>query len=226
MMSKSDEKVLRVTRSKDVAKASYDKLSRWYDLIAGSEEKKFRKIALQKLNVAEGERVLEIGFGTGHALIALAKSVGSSGKVYGLDISEGMLDISQTRITKAGLSENIDLKCGDATVLPYADNFFDAVFMSFTLELFDTPEIQPVLQQCRRVLNINGRLSIVAMAQAEKSNLMTKLYAWSHKKFPNYIDCRPIFVGQSVQNAGFEIEEVVKSSTWGLPIEIVLAKKA
>jgi protein-L-isoaspartate O-methyltransferase len=46
-------------------------------------EKRFTESGLQKLKVKEGETVLEIGFGTGHALVALARLVGQSGKVYG-----------------------------------------------------------------------------------------------------------------------------------------------
>ena len=90
-MAKKNE-ILRVTRPKEQARAAYNKLSRWYDVIAGFFEKKPRELALQKLNVAEGEKVLEIGFGTGHCMLALAQLVGNSGKVYGIDISEGMLN--------------------------------------------------------------------------------------------------------------------------------------
>jgi hypothetical protein len=46
-------------------------------------EKRFTESGLQKLKVKQGETVLEIGFGTGHALVALARLVGQSGKVYG-----------------------------------------------------------------------------------------------------------------------------------------------
>jgi len=224
-MPKTNQEILRVTRSKEDAKISYDKLSKWYDMIAGSEEKKFRKIGLKKLNVIEGERTLEIGFGTGRAALALAKSVGETGKVYGIDISRGMFDISQARIAKAGLSERVDLRCADAANLPYTDNFFDALFISFTLELFDTPDIQPVLQQCKNVLKIGGRLCVVSMLKEEKPGFMAKLYHWGHLKFPNYIDCRPIYVSHAIKDAEFLIADVTKMSSWGLPVEIVLAKK-
>jgi len=57
---------------------NYDRLSRWYDRFAGSE-KAFTDLGLQMLAVKEGERVLEIGFGTGHALAALEAAAGSAG---------------------------------------------------------------------------------------------------------------------------------------------------
>ena len=92
---------------------------------------------MQELGAKDGETVLEIGVGTGHCILALAQSVGNAGKVYGIDISEGMYDVTCARMRKAGLSGRVDLECGDAAELPYESDFFDAVFISFTLELFD-----------------------------------------------------------------------------------------
>jgi len=217
--------IKRVKRSKEEAKNSYNKMSKWYDLLAGYSEKRFRDVGLQTLNIQEGEKVLEIGFGTGHCILSLARLVGDTGKTYGLDISEGMLKITTSRIEKAGLSEKVDLQCGDALNLPYPKYYFDAVIMSFTLELFDTPEIPIVLEQCNRVLKKGGRICVVAMSKEEKQGPIVKLYEWLHERFPGYIDCRPIFVRQSLESAHFKIINAIMISFWGLDVEVVLAAK-
>ncbi|MCP4421838.1 MAG: class I SAM-dependent methyltransferase [Chloroflexi bacterium] len=218
-------RISNVTRTKVEAKASYDLMSRWYDLFAEPAEKKYKEMGLYKLNVREGETVLEIGFGTGQCIKALAESVGNSGKIYGIDLSQGMFNVAQARVRKARLSDRVALTCGDAATLPYENNFFNAVYISFSLELFDTLEIPIVLQACRRVLQINGRLSIVAMSKKEKSGLMVTLYEWVHEKFTKYADCRPIFVQKAMEEAGFQIESVTEMSMFGLPVDIVLGRK-
>jgi len=145
-------RISRVTRSKESARASYNRMSRFYDLLASSSERKFVESGIEKLGIKEDEKVLEIGFGTGHALVSLAQAVGEKGKVYGIDISEGMLAVARKKLKKAGLSDRVELTQGDATHLPYPDNSFDAVFMAFTFELFDTPQIPIVLAECQRLL--------------------------------------------------------------------------
>jgi ubiquinone/menaquinone biosynthesis C-methylase UbiE len=217
--------ISRVTRSKQEAKASYDRMSRWYDVLSGRFEKRYRDEGLGKLGAREGGVVLEVGFGTGHCILALAQSAGDKGKVYGIDISEGMCNIALSRIEKSGLSERVELHCGDATHLPFKANCFDAVFMSFALELFDTSEIPIVLDECRRVLRSDGRICIVAMSKKAKDGMMVKLYEWFHDRLPNYVDCRPIYVRDALEQAGFRVQDVSKMSMWGLPVEIVLAKK-
>jgi len=219
------EGICRVTRSKEAAKASYDKLSKWYDVVVGRTEKKFRELGLQRLAVREGEQVLEIGFGTGHCIAALARSVGASGKVYGIDISEGMREVTLSRVREAGLSERVELQCGDAAKLPYESDSFDAVFTSFTLELFDTPEIPIVLKECHKVLRPNGRMCVVSLSKEGKAGVLVKVYEWMHKHFPNHADCRPIFVRRALENVGFKIDDTTTMSWLSLPVEIVVAEK-
>ncbi len=214
--------ISRVVRSKEEAKTSYNRMSRWYDWMASSE-KKYRDIGLEKLNAQIGERILEIGYGTGHCIQALSTAVTSSGQVCGIDISDGMHQITQARIEKAGLSAQVDLRVGDALDLPFVKNHFDGVFMSFTLELFDTPEIPLVLQQCHQVLHPDGRIVIVSLIK--KASRVVSIYEWFHEKMPAAVDCRPIFAQEALESAGFSIQNVDALSMWGLPVEIILASK-
>lgn len=215
-MSRNATPMSEVIRSKQVTKAGYDRLSKWYDAITGSFSGKSREKGLQKLNAREGETILEIGFGTGHCIKALAESVGDAGKVYGLDISEGMRGVTQSRVEKAGLAERVELRLGDATRLPFKDNLFDAIYSSFTLEMFDAGEIPIVLNQCWRVLKPSGRLGVVSLSkQAAKNNWMTRLYRLSYEHSPDLAG-RPYFVRKAV-------EETV--SLMGLPVEIIVARK-
>ena len=224
-MSNHQKEISRVIRTKEETKLSYDRLSSRYDMLVGRSEKKFKDAGLQLLGTTENEKVLEVGFGTGQCIVSLAQSVGNTGKVYGIDISEGMLNHARSRVEKAGLSNRVELQCGDATQLPYDTDYFDAIFTSFTLELFDVPEISTVLHECLRVLKHNGRISVVAMSKEGKPGFMVKFYEWVHEKIPSYIDCRPIFVEKSKRDAGYQINSAKTLSLWGIPVEIVLAVK-
>lgn len=224
-MNEESMQVSDVPRSKEQARSMYNRLSRWYDLLSGSAEAKLREAGLRKLAPKAGDVVLEIGFGTGHAIVALAKLVGETGKVYGIDISEGMLAVTQARLAKAGLEGRAVLQVGDAEQLPFEADFFDGIFSSFTLELFDTPEIPAVLAECRRTLRPGGRLGVVAMAKQAQPNLITRLYEWLHAKWPQYVDCRPIYVREALEAAGFRIVAADTLSLFGLGVAIVVGEK-
>jgi demethylmenaquinone methyltransferase/2-methoxy-6-polyprenyl-1,4-benzoquinol methylase len=160
-------------------------------------------------------------------LVALAKAVGPTGRVIGLDISDGMLGIARERLQKEGLNELVELHLGDAAKLDFIEaNSQDGVFMSFTLELFDNPEIPRVLQECHRILKPGGRLAVVSMTKTDPPGIAVRMYEWFHEHMPDYADCRPIFARQALEHSGFTIQNVSVSSMWGLPVEIVLGKKS
>ena len=94
--------------------------------------------------------------------------------------------------------------------------------MSFTLELFDTPEIPIVLSEIKRVLKPNGRLGVVSLSREDGTSLMLRLYEWMHQRMPQYIDCRPIYVEQALKEAGFQVVHSEKEKLWGLPAKVVV----
>lgn len=215
--------LLRVLQSKQETRAFYNKISAVYDLLSEHSEGPVRRAGLAMLKIAPGEHVLEIGYGTGHCLVDLARAVGAQGKVFGIDISDGMQAHALALLKKESLAERVTLACGDATQLPWPDASFDAVFMSFTLELFDNPEIPVVLAECRRVLRNGGRIGVVAMSK-EQEGLAVEAFEWTHRHFPNFLDCRPIYPRRAVEAAGFAVREVRAMDMWA-KVEMVVGEK-
>ena len=201
---------------------NYDRLSRWYDSFSASE-RHISEIGLQLLDAQPGESVLEIGFGTGHSLIKLGQAVDSAGKVTGIDLSPGMITVARQRVRQAGLKDRIFLYPGDATDLPFSAQQFQAIFMSFTLELFATDEIPVVLAECQRVLQPGGRLGIVTLLKNDSRAV--KIYEWFHLRFPRIVDCHPIVIQQVLENAGLRIDKRVEKRLWGLPVSAVMVRK-
>jgi ubiquinone/menaquinone biosynthesis C-methylase UbiE len=234
----SDEEggIARVLQTKSETQAFYNKIAKVYDLLAEHSEQPMREIALQMLAPAPGEHLLEVGFGTGHVLARLAQAVGPTGHVWGIDISENMLAQARNLLERKGLADRVSLDRGDAEDLPYPSDFLDGIFMCFTLELFDTPEIPRVLAQCRRVLRPGGRLVVAAVSKQTSSErpspgaphagepLVLRAFEWTHRHFPNLLDCRPIYVCRALAAAGFIIEDTRIKSMW-IPVEIVRAGK-
>jgi demethylmenaquinone methyltransferase/2-methoxy-6-polyprenyl-1,4-benzoquinol methylase len=224
-----------LTHSRAQTRANYDRLSRWYDLLAGSSERALRDLGLRALAIREGEYALEIGCGTGAALVELARAAGPSGLAVGVDLSIGMCREAGLRTAcpavpgiaaaevPPGVSLSAAIICGDAAHIPLSGGIFDAVFMSFALELFSEGDMRAVLSECRRVLRSGGRLCVVAMAVPSRHTGMTRLYAWAHRRFPVAIDCRPIAVSQVLALSGFRVERLTRQYLWGLPAEVALA---
>lgn len=204
--SQQEKKILPVLVSDQEIKEGYSTLSRFYAILEGVFEKGVRRKGLKLLSVRPGEVVLEVGFGTGYSLKEIANSVGQEGKVYGIDITPEMLKITKRRLKKAGLLDRAELYEGDARRMPFEDSKFDAVYMASTLELFDTPDIPRVLKEIKRVLKPGGRFGVASLSkEGREDSLFLRFYEWLHQRIPKYASCRPIYVGKSVADAGYEI---------------------
>jgi demethylmenaquinone methyltransferase/2-methoxy-6-polyprenyl-1,4-benzoquinol methylase len=200
----------------------YDRLSSVYDLLADSSEAACRAEGLALLHARAGERVLEVGFGTGHALAALGRAVGPAGLVVGVDVSSGMLAAARRSLASAGAGRVV-VALNDARNLCFRDHVFDAAFLSFTLELFDRPDMLIVLSELARVLRPGGRLGVVAMAETDPTNAMIDFYQWLHRHFPHFVDCRPIRLEERLAEAGFVESSQHRLSIWRLSVLAVVA---
>jgi SAM-dependent methyltransferase len=108
-----------------------------------------------------GERLLEIGPGTGYYTLDLAEWVGPDGRVEIFDIQTEMLDHTMRRASERGIA-NVKPTQGDAQDLPYEDGSLDAVVL--TTVLGEIPDQEAALREVARVLRPGGRLVVGELA--------------------------------------------------------------
>jgi ubiquinone/menaquinone biosynthesis C-methylase UbiE len=109
------------------------------------------------LEPASGERVLEIGPGTGYYTLDLARWVGHEGTIEVFDLQQEMLDHTVRRAREKGLW-NVNPTQGDAQDLPYEDGSFDAAVLVTVLG--EIPDQEAALREIARVLRPGGRLVV------------------------------------------------------------------
>jgi ubiquinone/menaquinone biosynthesis C-methylase UbiE len=109
------------------------------------------------LEPTAGERILEIGPGTGYYTLDLADWVGHEGSVEIFDLQQEMLDHTIRRARERGLW-NVNPTQGDAQELPYEDDSFDAAILVTVLG--EIPDQEAALREIARVLRPGGRLVV------------------------------------------------------------------
>jgi SAM-dependent methyltransferase len=113
------------------------------------------------LKLAPGDKVLDVGCGTGAFAIEAARRVQPGGSVAGLDRNEGMLAVARRKASA------IDWRSGRAEALPFADGAFDAVGSQFALMFFE--DRVAGLREMSRVLKPGGRLAVAVWDALERS---------------------------------------------------------
>ena len=122
------------------------------------------RAAMERLGVAAGQRVLDVGCGCGQTLLQLAALAGPSGHVLGVDISPPML--ARARERAAG-QPTIALALGDAQTYAFAPGAFDALYSRFGVMFFDDP--RAAFRNLRAAVRSGGGLSFVCWQDLAKN---------------------------------------------------------
>jgi len=154
---------------------------RHYDLvnnvITWSLDERWRKKAARECLASNPEKVLDLCCGTGDLAIYLARLSQNNIELTGLDYSQPMLDIANLKAQKDGVDNRISFIYGDAASLPFPDEHFDSVGISFAFRnlTYKNPMVKQYVAEVVRILKPGGRFVIVESSQP-KSKLIRKLF--------------------------------------------------
>jgi demethylmenaquinone methyltransferase / 2-methoxy-6-polyprenyl-1,4-benzoquinol methylase len=152
----------QVTQMFDAISGNYDGLNR---VISFGIDVKWRKKVLRLVQEQNPDTVLDIATGTGDLAILMAKT--NASKITGLDISSGMLEIGKQKVKDRALENRIAMVLGDSENMPFPDNHFDAITVSFGIRNFET--LEKGLAEILRVLKPNGIFVILETSVPEKT---------------------------------------------------------
>jgi ubiquinone/menaquinone biosynthesis C-methylase UbiE len=155
-------------------------LIRWgafYDTVVNlltlGQTKRLRTMTIDQAMLKPGERLLDVGCGTGGVTIPAKKRIGQNGPVSGIDPSPEMIVVARKKAQRARV--DIDFRIGVIESLPYADGSFDVVTSSLMMHHLPYDVQQKGLAEIYRVLRPGGRI-LIADAMKQNSFFLKPLF--------------------------------------------------
>ncbi len=146
----------------------FDNIAAKYDFLnhflSAGIDKRWRKKAIKELAELEPKQILDVATGTGDFAFEAMKL--NPDKLTGIDISEGMLKVGREKIKARSMESKMEFLHGDSEALPFDDNTFDAVTVSFGARNFQN--LKKGLSEIYRVLKPEGKLVVLEFSKPRK----------------------------------------------------------
>lgn len=188
--------------------AAYRRYARIYDFIFGPVMEPGRKRVVQSLECRPGEKVLEVGVGTGLSLPLYPREV----EVTGIDVSSEMLNKARHRVERRGLGNVSDLLEMDAENMTFANGSFDRVVAMYVVSV--VPDPYRLVDQMRRVCKPDGEIMIVNHFQSKSSvmSFFEKMLA----RFSGAAGFRPdMDLDEFIRKSGLDVIERTGANLFG-----------
>jgi demethylmenaquinone methyltransferase/2-methoxy-6-polyprenyl-1,4-benzoquinol methylase len=165
--------------------AMFDRIARPYDamnrVMTAGLDVRWRKLAADATGVGPGASVLDCCCGTADLSIELARRVGPSGEVVGVDFAERMLERGRAKIARKGLDQ-ATLLHGDALDLPFEDDRFAAATAAFGLR--NVADLGRGLRELVRVVRPGGRVVCLEITTPERGPVASFHRLWFDRLVP------------------------------------------
>jgi demethylmenaquinone methyltransferase / 2-methoxy-6-polyprenyl-1,4-benzoquinol methylase len=166
-------------------RSMFDRIAPIYDpmntLMTAGLDARWRRAAAFAARLAPGETAVDVACGSGALTRELARAVGPSGLVVGVDIADRMLECARRRPPAAGAAQP-DYLHGDALALPLADEGADAATIAFGLR--NVPDYAACLAEMRRVVRPGARVVVLELATPERGVGRLLAVSWFERIIP------------------------------------------
>ncbi len=162
----------------DTISNKYDNLNR---VISLGTDLKWRRKVLKMVKNHTPDSILDVATGTGDLAIQFAKNIDAK-KIIGFDLSQGMLSMAQKKVANTPLEEKVDFIKGDGEAMPFKDNSFDVVTVSFGVRNFEN--LEKGLSEILRVLKKGGLFIILETSVPEKFPFKQGYHIYSKNILP------------------------------------------
>lgn len=155
-----DEKVAKVAEVFHSVAAKYDIMN---DLMSGGVHRVWKRFTIDCSGVRPGHKVLDLAGGTGDLTAKFSRIVGDTGQVILADINNSMLNVGRDKLRDMGIVGNVNYVQANAEELPFPDDFFDCITISFGLR--NVTDKDKALRSMFRVLKPGGRLLVLEFSK-------------------------------------------------------------
>ncbi len=222
-MKNDDQSILTTSQ----AKRFYDAFGAKQDRQAFYEDAAIHKL-IENADLENAASVFEFGVGTGRlAEIILSEHLPDSSNYHGVDLSSTMVSLAQNRLAR--FSERTSVERTDGGLqFNFPSNSFDRFISTYVLELLSQKNIDNLLLEAHRLLSPNGLvcLSVLSTGCGFVSKTVASAWKQIHRIRPQIVGgCRPIQLASSLNPAHWQILFTACVAPWGIPSEIVVAKK-
>lgn len=174
----SEGKKKQVEQMFDTISENYDGLNR---VISLGSDIKWRKKVIKMVGATNPQSILDIATGTGDLAIQFAENT-SAEKIVGLDISDGMLSVARKKVLGKAIAPKIEFIQADSESMPFEDNTFDAITVSFGIRNFEN--LEKGLSEILRVLKKGGIFVILETSVPTKFPFKQGYYFYTKNILP------------------------------------------